>query len=639
MGKPSYSLQNLVIIFTLATIVHLSQTTTTPTLPNFDLSSTPLDPATTGFIIRGNEGYGDVGGVVGAAGDVDGDGYDDIIVSIGGVTSVIYGRSTSSLSDMKLSPKTLDPATTGFAVEGNFPGMFIYEYLVDFARKGGDVNGDGYDDIIFGTNIGFDDAYNDEEVDQEGRVYVIFGRERFSEDPTVDSEDSSPGKAIPGYIIKGIPRRRDFGFSVNLAGDIDGDGYDDIIIGTASNHNYQGVVYIIYGKPTSLGETTIEYRSDIFDESDEQGSPTIKIDISQKTTKLDPAIDGFTITGDAKFDQFGISVSSAGDVNGDGYDDIIIGATRKNQAQEAAYVVYGGPKSSLQHMDLGSTPLDPANTGFMIKANSVTNQFKIVVSTAGDVNGDGYDDLLIGTPYKNRYRGIAYVVYGGPNSSLQHIDLNSTTLDPLSTGFMITGNIDDQVGYSVSTAGDVNGDGFDDIIIGAPYTNKSQGAAYVLYGGLKSSLQNIDLNSTTLDPFSTGFMIRGNANYDDFGWAVSTAGDMNGDGFDDIIIGAPHKNKRQGEAYLIHAGSFMFIYDNKILACIPNETSSCTQREFKSPRPEKNCEQGYYRSKFKCKRCPRHCPDCTSLTSCRNIKNSYHDERSVNIDLDPDFDL
>ena len=268
------------------------------------------------------------------------------------------------------------------------------------------------------------------------------------------------------------------------------------------------------------------------------------------------------VTGNTAGDLLGISVSSAGDVNNDGYDDIIIGASKKDSGKGAAYVIYGGETSSMPdliNLAASSSPLNPLTTGFMITGNAVGDIFGFSVSSAGDINNDGYDDIIIGAYMKNSYKGAAYLIYGGAKSTMSNIDLSLTTLNPLTTGFMITGNAaSDLFGFSVSSAGDINNDGYDDIIIGAYGKNSFEGAAYLIYGGEKSSMLNIDLSSTTLNPLTTGFMITGNAADDYFGSSVSSAGDINNDGYDDLIVGAYGESSNKGATYLILSTSFIF---------------------------------------------------------------------------------
>jgi len=317
-------------------------------------------------------------------------------------------------------------------------------------------------------------------------------------------------------MITGNSGSDNLGLSVSKAGDINNDGYDDIVIGAHQKNSFQGAAYVIYG-----------------------GAKSTMSNIVLSSTTLDPTSTGFMIAGNAAGDRFGVSVSTAGDINNDGYDDIIVGASSKNSNQGAVYVIYGGAKSAMSNIVLSSTTLDPTSTGFMITGNAAGDWFGDKVSTTGDINNDGYDDIIVGAYGWNSYQGAAYVVYGGEDSSFVNIDLSTTTLNPLTTGFMITGNAaGDYFGFSVSTVGDINNDGYDDIIIGAPAKN----TAYVIYGGAKSAMSNILLSSTTLDPLTTGFMITGNAASDSFGDSVSTVGDINNDGFDDIIIGAPGKN-------------------------------------------------------------------------------------------------
>jgi len=122
------------------------------------------------------------------------------------------------------------------------------------------------------------------------------------------------------------------------------------------------------------------------------------------------------LTGNAGGDRFGYSVSTAGDINNDGYDDIIVGAYEKNGNQGAAYVVYGGKKSSMSNIDLKTSILDPVTTGFMLTGENGGDRFGYSVSTVGDINGDGFKDIIIGAP-SGSSKGVAYVVYGGPKPS------------------------------------------------------------------------------------------------------------------------------------------------------------------------------------------------------------------------------
>jgi len=343
----------------------------------------------------------------------------------------------------------------------------------------------------------------------------------------LDFSSQSLNPTATGFMLNGNDTNNAVGYSVSRAGDVNNDGYDDIIIGAPLINGAQGAVYVIYG-----------------------GEQSAFLDIDLSTTSLNPLTTGFIITGRAAVDRLGASVSTAGDVDNDGYDDIIIGAA-KTGYQGSVYVIYGGPKSSMSNIDLSSQTLNPSTTGFKLTGIAANEWFGVSVSTAGDINNDGYDDIIIGAPWKDNNKGVAYVIYGGSRATRSNWDFSSATLTPSTTGFMITGNANqDLFGSSVSTAGDINNDGYDDIIVGASHKNTNQGATYVIYGGPKATRSNIALSSTTLNPLTTGFTITGNGG--SFGFSVSTAGDINKDGYDDIIIGAPGPNNYFGEAYVIY---------------------------------------------------------------------------------------
>jgi len=505
--KP-YFQHTLPILIALISFSLIKCCSSTAYIPNFELSETILDPIKSGFRVVGNAPGDNFGASVSTAGDVNGDGFADIIIGADvknnnkGEVYVIYGNLTFSFSDLSLDLTRLDPATTGFQITGGD----IDDHLGLSVSAAGDVNGDGYDDIIIG-------AYGKD--NKRGTAYVVYGN-KTSSLSDLDLSLNALDPKTTGFAIRGSADGDHFGWSVSTAGDVNNDGYADIIVGAPKKSNNRGAAYVIYGNET------VEMRN---------------IDLSSETG-------GYMITGSADNDYFGSSVSRAGDVNNDGYDDIIIGAYGKNNNQGVVYVVYGGDKSSLAPIDLAFTALDPAETGFTMTGSAQNDYFGYAVSRAGDVNNDGFDDVVVGAFNSHNQKGAVYIIFG-----------NLTSSSSGDRGFVITGEMaGDHLGYSVRAAGDVNGDGYDDVIAGADVTDNSRGTAYIIYGNKASSPSDLDLGLNALDPETTGFTLTGEASGDHFGYSVSTAGDVNNDGFDDIVIGAYTKNA----VYVVHASSFSF---------------------------------------------------------------------------------
>ncbi|MEM7705284.1 MAG: choice-of-anchor D domain-containing protein [Pseudomonadota bacterium] len=307
-----------------------------------------------------------------------------------------------------------------------------------------------------------------------------------------------------GFAIEGVAANDYSGRSVSGAGDVNGDGLADLIVGAAQadqgDENYAGTSYVVFGKSSG---GTVELGS--------LGS------------------DGFAIEGAAANDYSGRSVSGAGDVNGDGLADLIVGAPGTGNLVGTSYVVFG--KSSGGTVDLGSL----GSGGFAIEGAAPFDFSGGSVSGAGDVNGDGLADLIVGAynadPGNEDRAGTSYVVFG--KSSGGTVDLASLG----SGGFAIEGAAADHFsGGSVSGAGDVNGDGLADLIVGAdgadPGGENYAGTSYVVFG--KSDGGTVALGNLGGD----GFAIEGVAADDRSGRSVSGAGDVNGDGLADLIVGA-----------------------------------------------------------------------------------------------------
>ncbi len=244
---------------------------------------------------------------------------------------------------------------------------------------------------------------------------------------------------------------------------------------------------------------------------------------------------GFVLNGIDADDEAGRSVSGAGDINGDGIDDVIIGARLADSDETGTgetYVVFG-QSGGFGTAGFDLSTLDGTN-GFILTGIDLADLSGTAVSGAGDVNGDGIDDLVTTAIFANGpadNTGETYVVFGisgGPGTA--NVDLS--TLDG-SNGFILSGiNEDDRSGFSVSNAGDVNGDMIGDLIIGS-----SAGSAYVVFGSSGGpGTGTVDLSS--LDG-TNGIILNGGVSDGQAGWAVSGAGDVNGDGVDDVIVGAP----------------------------------------------------------------------------------------------------
>jgi hypothetical protein len=340
-----------------------------------------------------------------------------------------------------------------------------------------------------------------------------------------------------GFRLDGEAAGDESGGAVAAAGDVNGDGFADVIIGAEFANPggaYEGASYVVFGKQTGFAS----------------GLALSSLNGSN----------GFQISGEGASDFAGARVASAGDVNGDAFADVIVGAPfAALDDAGAAYVVFGTAGRFPSNLQLSS--LDGRN-GFKLMGAGPGDESGSAVASAGDVNGDGFADLIVGAgkaDANGKNSGATYVVFGHASGFPPKLPLSS--LDGRH-GFRIAGEAAfDASGGAAASAGDVNGDGFSDVIIGARAASPNglySGAAYVVFGkaaGFPAELQLGHLDG------GNGFKISGAAAYDYCGVSVASAGDINGDGFSDLVIGAYRADANgynSGASYVVfgRAGGF-----------------------------------------------------------------------------------
>jgi hypothetical protein len=467
------------------------------------------------LIINNNQDdyQGYFGKIVSAAGDLNKDGFDDILISApyeayrGSVSILFGGASMDNEIDLKII------------------GNKLYSRFGSSVKGCGDLNNDGFADFAVGDNKY--ESYT-------GRTFIYFGAAQMD--------------TIADLILTGEKDYDNFGYSVSSAGDFNNDGFDDLLIGAKGDingyGNDTGRVYIYYGatimdtifdikingkEPDTYFGSSVSEAGDLNSDGFGDivvGAPGMGTGFnigkgyiffgSSDSLNTDKTI---TIHGLDKNYRLGGSVSKAGDINNDSFPDIIIGDSGYDVERGCAYILYGGT-------DMDSTP-DKIYLG-----EGTLNNYGGVYS-AGDVNNDGYDDFLVSAigygSISFNDSGRVYLYYGSETIN-DKCDVTFTGED-VKIGF----------GSSLSASTDINSDGYSDFLIGAAGYNNSHGRVYIYYGG-------------DIIDYSSDIILTGKEEGERFGSDLSSGGDINKDGYDDFLVSAESYDNYRGRVFVYFGG-------------------------------------------------------------------------------------
>jgi hypothetical protein len=355
----------------------------------------------------------------------------------------------------------------------------------------GDVDGDGLADLLIGAQD------NDQAAPRAGKTYLVYG--------STISAGGTLGLAQADVALLGQSVDDRSPDSLASAGDVDGDGLDDILVGVLG----RGETYLFFGASLPASGTLSLAAADALFVQEDNG------------------------------DLAGISAASAGDVDGDGLDDLLIGAVGNDEGgynAGKAYVVFGSSIGSG-----GTFALADADVGLVGEGNGIRAGW---VAPAGDVDGDGLDDVLVGAPWASAAEvecGKTFVWFGSTLAA------GGTFWSSTSDAVLVGEGAGDHAGRTLSPAGDVDGDGQDDVLVGAPENDDAgadAGKAYLLLGPTLSAGGTISLGSADA-------WLVGEGAGDEASERLAAAGDVDGDGLDDVLIGAPHGLGDQGKVYLL----------------------------------------------------------------------------------------
>ncbi len=437
---------------------------------SFDLPLDNLTAMSAGFAINGGTASSMLGYVASAqgamdVGDVNGDGFDDFdLVDLNGVHYVVYGKA--GLTTVEVS---------SMSVAGNTNG-YTFNTTAYYNGPAGDINGDGLNDVVMQNTT--------------TTAYVVLGNTRSPGAMTT----TTAGFTISNGFTITSPTTNIAGISV--VGDVNGDGYDDVLINFNAAPNS---AFLLYGS-SSTDNVTLP------------------------TGSVGTYSNGYFINnGVSTIPSGGVLVSASGDFNGDGYSDFVQ-VNKASAAAGTAYVHFGG--SALTSITTNTMSVAGTGRGFSIQG--LTDTAAVYATTGGDVNGDGLADILI-----NDGVNAAYVVFGKTSDA----PVNVSSLAAGVGGFKLIGQATNGI-TDVAMVGDFNGDGLADMLVsefGMPLNSTSAiGLGYLVYG--RTSTTAITLSALAA---SEGFRINGVSPNGYSGYTIGAAGDVNGDGFADVLISVP----------------------------------------------------------------------------------------------------